>query len=294
MADKTREQKKMDEKHNLILQELLKMPENKICADCQDKGPRWASWNLGCFLCLNCAGVHRRMGTHISRVKSVTLDSWTPEQIESIRTKGNAYSNSVFDPNPENHKPCPRGDDAGVEQWIRDKYERKLWANPSSRSNPERSKAAPPKEKTMSEAEKNSIMMSRLAEMGFKDAKKNRQAIAESNGDLDEAVKILVKQAVANAQTQSEPVVTAPQRQQFNNHSSNQQSQQSQPKQPSNNLLDAFSEPGSNGNSDFGNFESFPAPTSAPAAKGNSSDPFGGVDIFAPAVADPVAEKQKK
>ena len=96
-------------------------------------GPRWASWNLGCFFCLTCAGIHRRLGTHISKVKSVTLDSWTPEQIEvriafykilffppfrrsslaesksgsflfrffplkSIQSKGNAYVNSVYDP----------------------------------------------------------------------------------------------------------------------------------------------------------------------------------------------------
>ena len=45
-------------------------------------GPRWASWNIVCFLCLRCAGIHRRMGTHISKVKSVNLDTWTEEQIE--------------------------------------------------------------------------------------------------------------------------------------------------------------------------------------------------------------------
>lgn len=44
-------------------------------------GPRWASWNLGIFLCIRCAGIHRNLGVHISRVKSVNLDSWTPEQV---------------------------------------------------------------------------------------------------------------------------------------------------------------------------------------------------------------------
>ena len=39
-------------------------------------GPRWASMNLGIFLCLNCSGIHRRLGVHISKVKSVTLDGW--------------------------------------------------------------------------------------------------------------------------------------------------------------------------------------------------------------------------
>lgn len=44
-------------------------------------GPRWASWNLGVFLCIRCAGIHRNLGVHITRVKSVNLDTWTPEQV---------------------------------------------------------------------------------------------------------------------------------------------------------------------------------------------------------------------
>lgn len=44
-------------------------------------GPRWASWNLGVFLCIRCAGIHRNLGVHISKVKSVNLDTWTPEQV---------------------------------------------------------------------------------------------------------------------------------------------------------------------------------------------------------------------
>uniref|UniRef100_A0A4W6F1Q6 Arf-GAP domain-containing protein n=1 Tax=Lates calcarifer TaxID=8187 RepID=A0A4W6F1Q6_LATCA len=42
-------------------------------------GPRWASWNLGVFMCIRCAGIHRNLGVHISRVKSVNLDQWTSD-----------------------------------------------------------------------------------------------------------------------------------------------------------------------------------------------------------------------
>ncbi len=46
------------------------------CAWCRGAGPRWASMNLGILVCLNCSGIHRRLGVHISKVKSVTLDGW--------------------------------------------------------------------------------------------------------------------------------------------------------------------------------------------------------------------------
>uniref|UniRef100_A0A8C7XQS9 Arf-GAP domain-containing protein n=1 Tax=Oryzias sinensis TaxID=183150 RepID=A0A8C7XQS9_9TELE len=46
------------------------------------KSPRWASWNLGIFICIRCAGIHRNLGVHISRVKSVNLDQWTQEQVQ--------------------------------------------------------------------------------------------------------------------------------------------------------------------------------------------------------------------
>ena len=36
----------------------------------------------GVFLCIRCSGIHRGMGTHISKVKSIDLDAWTPDQME--------------------------------------------------------------------------------------------------------------------------------------------------------------------------------------------------------------------
>jgi hypothetical protein len=40
-----------------------------------------------------CSGIHRGMGTHISRVKSVDLDSWTDEQLQSMLKWGNTRAN---------------------------------------------------------------------------------------------------------------------------------------------------------------------------------------------------------
>ncbi|TIB71026.1 hypothetical protein E3Q23_03960 [Wallemia mellicola] len=76
-----------------ILRTLLKEPYNRKCADCNNKDPRWASWNLGIFVCIRCSGIHRSMGTHISRVKSVDLDMWTTEQIQNMVKWGNRSAN---------------------------------------------------------------------------------------------------------------------------------------------------------------------------------------------------------
>ncbi|XP_014877820.1 stromal membrane-associated protein 1-like isoform X2 [Poecilia latipinna] len=89
-------------------------------------GPRWASWNLGVFMCIRCAGIHRNLGVHISRVKSVNLDQWTPEQIQSMVDMGNTRARQLYEAHlPESFR-RPQTDQA-VEVFIRDKYERKKY-----------------------------------------------------------------------------------------------------------------------------------------------------------------------
>lgn len=55
-----------------------------VCADCGAEQPEWASINLCVPLCLECAGCHRSMGTHVSRVRSLLLDSWEPQLVRLI------------------------------------------------------------------------------------------------------------------------------------------------------------------------------------------------------------------
>ncbi|KAK2761735.1 hypothetical protein FQN54_001563 [Arachnomyces sp. PD_36] len=107
------------------IKSLLKLECNKICADCKkNKHPRWASWNLGVFVCIRCSGIHRGMGTHISRVKSVDLDAWTDEQLQSILKWGNARANKYWESKlAAGHVPS----DAKMENFIRTKYESKRW-----------------------------------------------------------------------------------------------------------------------------------------------------------------------
>ncbi|KAG2042176.1 hypothetical protein BDR03DRAFT_990507 [Suillus americanus] len=75
-----------------ILQELSKREDlkNKTCVDCGNPNPQWASVSFAIFLCLQCAGVHRGFGVHISFVRSVSMDTWQADQIKRMQLGGNA------------------------------------------------------------------------------------------------------------------------------------------------------------------------------------------------------------
>ncbi|KAL1255987.1 hypothetical protein QQF64_014048, partial [Cirrhinus molitorella] len=88
--------------------------------------PRWASWNLGIFICIRCAGIHRNLGVHISRVKSVNLDQWTHEQIQSVQEMGNAKARRLYEAFLPECFQRPETDQA-AEIFIRDKYDKKKY-----------------------------------------------------------------------------------------------------------------------------------------------------------------------
>lgn len=50
---------------------------NGFCVDCDALAPEWASLNLGVLMCIECSGIHRNLGSHISKVRSLGLDDWT-------------------------------------------------------------------------------------------------------------------------------------------------------------------------------------------------------------------------
>ncbi|KAF9238760.1 ArfGap-domain-containing protein [Melanogaster broomeanus] len=75
-----------------FLQDLIKREDlaNKTCVDCGNPNPQWASVSFAIFLCLQCAGIHRGFGVHISFVRSVSMDTWQSDQIKRMELGGNA------------------------------------------------------------------------------------------------------------------------------------------------------------------------------------------------------------
>jgi hypothetical protein len=110
-------------------------PGNGACADCGASGPEWASLNLGVLLCIECSGVHRSLGSHVSKVRSLTLDRVAATSARVLAAVGNARANAVWElavlGETKPHAASPR---ATKEAWIKAKCVRQtsVWRTTSA------------------------------------------------------------------------------------------------------------------------------------------------------------------
>lgn len=124
-ADKSKLKGQEDRGNLQTWEELKKQTENRACVDCGAADPDWISINLGLLMCIQCSGVHRSMGVHISKVRSITLDELEAEVQDLMKSIGNRMVNSLWErglAQSAKRKPSPTDDRPTKEKFIRAKY----------------------------------------------------------------------------------------------------------------------------------------------------------------------------
>ncbi|KAM4533437.1 arf-GAP with SH3 domain, ANK repeat and PH domain-containing protein 1 isoform 3-T3 [Odontesthes bonariensis] len=107
-----------------IIEDVLRMPGNEICCDCGAADPKWLSTNLGILTCIECSGIHREMGVHISRIQSMELDKLGTSELLLAKNVGNSSFNEIMEGNlsSPSPKPTPSSDMTVRKEFINAKY----------------------------------------------------------------------------------------------------------------------------------------------------------------------------
>jgi Arf-GAP/SH3 domain/ANK repeat/PH domain-containing protein len=127
----------LDESPDKLLQTLREADQgNCWCADCgSGVKTEWVSINLAIILCIECSGIHRSLGTHISKVRSLTLDinSFTPDIVELLLLVGNRVANMVWEARlDQSLKPTPQATREQRLKFITAKYVERAYVEPIS------------------------------------------------------------------------------------------------------------------------------------------------------------------
>jgi len=112
-------------KKSQVYQQITSLPGNEKCCDCHSPETKWASINLGITLCIECCGIHRSLGVHVSKVKSLILDDWDKELVKLMLALGNNLINCTLEENLDERgvkRPTANSPASEREAWIRAKY----------------------------------------------------------------------------------------------------------------------------------------------------------------------------
>uniref|UniRef100_A0A672TXL1 ArfGAP with SH3 domain, ankyrin repeat and PH domain 1 n=1 Tax=Strigops habroptila TaxID=2489341 RepID=A0A672TXL1_STRHB len=107
-----------------IIDDIQRLPGNEVCCDCGSPDPTWLSTNLGILTCIECSGIHREMGVHISRIQSLELDKLGTSELLLAKNVGNTSFNDIMEgnlPSPS-PKPTPSSDMTARKEFITAKY----------------------------------------------------------------------------------------------------------------------------------------------------------------------------
>lgn len=109
---------------------MMRISENKACFDCGSPQPLWANTTFGVFICMGCAGIHRSLGTHISKIQSINLDSWTEENLRKMECIGNKGGRILYEYNMPSLRSSQTRQSSGQKKILTDKYVLKLFFHP--------------------------------------------------------------------------------------------------------------------------------------------------------------------
>ncbi|GFO28154.1 ARF-GAP domain and fg repeat-containing protein 1-like, partial [Plakobranchus ocellatus] len=120
--------RKQDEKHLKMLREMVALPSNKQCFDCHQRGPTYVNMTIGSFVCTSCSGILRGLNPP-HRVKSISMASFTPEEMDFLKSHGNELNRKVYLglydsrswPEPDSR------DEQRVRDYMVQKYENRRW-----------------------------------------------------------------------------------------------------------------------------------------------------------------------
>ncbi|XP_040835216.1 arf-GAP with SH3 domain, ANK repeat and PH domain-containing protein 1 isoform X6 [Ochotona curzoniae] len=125
-----------------IIEDVQRMPGNDVCCDCGSSEPTWLSTNLGILTCIECSGIHREMGVHISRIQSLELDKLGTSELLLAKNVGNNSFNDIMEANlpSPSPKPTPSSDMTVRKEYITAKYvdhrfSRKTCSSPAAKLN---------------------------------------------------------------------------------------------------------------------------------------------------------------
>ncbi|XP_014242118.1 arf-GAP with coiled-coil, ANK repeat and PH domain-containing protein 2 [Cimex lectularius] len=158
-----------------IWDQLARIPGNELCCDCKSPDPRWASINLGITLCIDCSGVHRSLGVHYSKVRSLTLDAWEPEILKVMAELGNQIVNNVYEAKLDSTVAVATPVCSSV---VRESYIKRKWVNKDFVSPLSLSPMRPKRKWSVRKLRR------RARSMESNNKKKNTKALSETKEDV--------------------------------------------------------------------------------------------------------------